>query len=414
MINRHILHIVLIAFFFCTCTAENSTISTVGNELPPPLVPFQHEQLRPISEVLGVTHVSGRYYFTDKPFMKEGADVINSLGSKVIKLWFTKDMKSSYSYNSSWPVTMKSLTDLAQTPYMTELFTMPFKTYVLEATEFASTKWKDGVTAEEAKKVSDEFYDVSKYLLQTYKNTGKTFILQNWEGDNALVPGNMNEAEIPIAIQGMIDWLNARQDGVNRARKEVGMNGVVVANCVEMNKVLLPVPEDNLVVDVVVPYTNADLYSLSSWGTRMPGDESKLPAKLNYIASKAPASELYGEKNVMLGEFGQYERSCLNGDSDFSDEGSGARQLTSVKNQLEYALEWGVVYALYWEVYCNGTVQGATPQPDGTYLNKDLKGVWLIRANGTKTPVYNYFEDILQTNANIKTQVPNTDIYTNR
>lgn len=393
------------------CTAENTSINmdNKNNHVTDNSVSHQYEQERPLAEVLGVTHVSGKYFHTDKHFLKEGADIIEELGHKVIKVWFTKDMKSSYPYNSEWPTGLKSLTDLAKTPYMTELFDMPFSSFVLEATEYAATKWKDGVTEEEAQKVSDEFYEVTKHFLQTYKNTNKTFILQNWEGDNALSPDKLTEEEIPIAIQGMIDWLNARQDGVTRAREEIGMEGVVVANCVEMNKVLLTVPEDHLVVDYVVPYTNADLYSLSSWGTRMPGDEPLLTAKLDYIASKAPASDLYGEKNVMLGEFGQYERSCLDGDPDFTNEGSGTRQRISIQNQLQYALEWGVVYALYWEVYCNGVLQGATPQPDGTYENKDLKGVWLIRADDTKTPTYDYFKEILQSNKLVKTQVPKTE-----
>ncbi len=372
---------------------------------------FQYEQERPISEVLGVTHVSGKYFFTDQPFMKEGAEVIQALGHKTIKVWFTKNMGTSYPYNSQWPKGLKSLTDLAQVPYMKELFEMPFTAYILEATEYAETQWKDGVTPEEAQKVSDEFYEVTKYFLETYKNTGKTFILQNWEGDNALSVDKLPPEQIPTAIQGMIDWLNARQDGVTRAREEVKPEGVVVANCVEMNIVLPEEPAEHQVVDEVVPYTHADLYSLSSWGTRMPGDEPKLIAKLDYIAEKAPASEMYGEKNVMLGEFGQYERSCLDGDPDFSDEGSGARQLTSIKNQLQYALEWGVVYALYWEVYCNGVIKGAVPKPDGTYENKDLKGVWLIRADGTKTPTYHYFEELLQAGRNVKTQVPNVNYF---
>ena len=40
-----------------------------------------------ISDILGVTHVSGKYALTDKPFMIEGAEAVQYLGGKVLKLW---------------------------------------------------------------------------------------------------------------------------------------------------------------------------------------------------------------------------------------------------------------------------------------------------------------------------------------
>ena len=59
--------------------------------------------------------------------------------------------------------------------------------------------------------------------------TGKTFVLQHWEGDWA-IRGNYKPEETPTpqAIEGMAAWLNARQDGVDAARKAVEAKNVHV------------------------------------------------------------------------------------------------------------------------------------------------------------------------------------------
>ena len=371
-----------------------------------------HEIQKPISEVLGVTHVGGKYHFTNKTFLKEGADTIKYLGTKVIKLWFSRtsstSMQDAYYYNSTWPTNIRSLKELAQTNYFMEIFSMPFKTFVLEAMDVSSSYWKNGMTPNEQLAVQSEFYELTKYLLETYKNLGKTFILQNWEGDNALNAELIAPENLHLAIDGMTKWCNARQDGVTKARKEVVTNDVTVAHCFEMNFVLPNLENVNtnvFVVDSVVPYTYSDLYSLSSWGTRLPGEEKNLTEKLNYIAAKAPDSNMYGSKNVMLGEFGQYEISGWDPAVPFNST-SGNLQKTSVSNQIKYATEWGVPYLIYWEIFCNGLRADVTYNPGDNLTNNQLKGVWLIRADGTYTPTWNYFRTLFSSNLLVKTQRP--------
>lgn len=406
---RYILLIFSFVFFTIGCNGNGGI-----DPIDPPVNTdkTKYEVYKPISEVLGVTHVGGRYRFTNKPFLKEGADTIRHLGTKVIKLWFSKTsstaMQDSYYYNSSWPSGVKTLKDLAETTYFKEVFNMPFKTYVLEAMDVDASYWKGGMTLEKQLAVQNEFYELTKYLLQTYKNTGKTFILQNWEGDNALNAEQIEPTKLQLAIEGMTRWCNARQEGVNNARKEIGSSGVIVAHCFEMNLVLPNAGDADtkiFVVDSIVPKTYCDLYSLSSWGTRMPGDEIKLIEKLNYIAAKAPDSKLYGSKNIMLGEFGQYEISGWNANLPFNEQ-SGELQKTSVENQIKYATEWGVPYLIYWQIYCNGLRSGVEDVKGRIYVNNQLKGVWLIRADGTYTPTWNYFKSLFTNDKVVKTQRP--------
>jgi len=386
-------------------------------EINPPDPPvstdtLKYEVYKPISEVLGVTHVGGKYHFTNKPFLKEGADTIKHLGTKVIKLWFSRTsptaMQDAYYYNSAWPSNIRNLKELAETDYFKEVFNMPFKTYVLEAMDVDASYWKSGMTLDKQLTVQSEFYELTKYLLQTYKNTNKTFILQNWEGDNALNAEQIETSKLQLAIDGMTKWCNARQEGVSKARKEIGTNGVMVAHCYEMNLVLPNTGDADtkiFVVDSIVPHTYCDLYSLSSWGTRMPDDEVKLTGKLNYIAAKAPDSKLYGTRNVMLGEFGQYETSGWNTNIPFNEQ-SGELQRISIANQIKYATDWGVPYLIYWEVFCNGLRNNVTYTPGDNMQNNQLRGVWLIRADGTYTPTWNYFKSLFSIDKVVKTQRP--------
>jgi hypothetical protein len=63
----------------------------------------------------------------------------------------------------------------------------------------------------------------------SYAGSGKTFVLQNWEGDWGIRPTTDPKlVPTPTAINGMIRWLNARQDGVERARRDVPAPGVQV------------------------------------------------------------------------------------------------------------------------------------------------------------------------------------------
>ena len=54
-----------------------------------------------LPDILGVTHVAGKYYFGTEDFLNEGADRLLALGTRVIKVWFT-NLPSSYPWNSTW------------------------------------------------------------------------------------------------------------------------------------------------------------------------------------------------------------------------------------------------------------------------------------------------------------------------
>jgi hypothetical protein len=358
---------------------------------------FSGEQVSlSLAEVVGITHMGGYYNFTDKDYLTEGADLIAAMGVHVIKLGFSDHYKEEYRYNSRWPENIQSMTDLAKTePYRRVLGKPEFKTIVLEAQGFGAKYFHRGLSKKDEAYIKKEFYDVTRHLLTEYKGTGKTFVLQNWEGD-----GHMNMKSIPqeqreTAIQGMIDWLNARQDGIELARKETGMNGVLVVGAAEVNHVPNSVNAPGtpkgfdypLVVDTVVPHTHMDLYSLSAWGPCCsPGTEQTLVEKLDYLVKRAPPSRIYGRRNIVLGEYGAPE----------NDPGirNPALACAVARKQLELALQWGVRYACYWELYCNGLRRGETVGQNGRATASQLRGVWLVRPDRSPTMIGYYLKDL--------------------
>jgi hypothetical protein len=326
-------------------------------------------------DVLGVAHAAGRYNFTGEDYLNEGADRILELGSRVIKIFFVpSNIQVLYPFNSDWSPLPVDVVELAQRPYVQTLFAKPFTTIILEITPVTvDPQFLDGLSADEAAAERDQMYRLAKYLLTAYAGSGKTFILQNWEGDHILFEGLLPGVDPGrVRLKGMIDWWNARQDGVEQARREVGSHGVQVVHAAEVNFLAEAMAGKVTATNDVLPHTHCDLYSYSSWDIGF--SPAQLTRALDYLKSKAPDSALFGHANVYLGEYGMAK-----------DHGApeGTR-FERIRELMEAALGWGVRYAVYWQVYDNEALQTYTGRPD----NADLRGFWLIRPDGERAPIW--------------------------
>lgn len=332
-----------------------------------------------LRDVVGVTHVAGKYHLTDSDFLNEGAVKILELGSRVIKVWFMNPDRS-YPFNTQWPK-YSSMVELAQTEPYKKLFAKPFTTFILEtyAPGRGDHYYKSGMSAAQIQRESDDFYALTKYLLETYQNTGKTFVLQNWEGDWSLIGAGSQDEPDQTQIDGMVSWLNARQDGVERARREIGTKGVMVAHAAEVNLIVRAMNGKKSVTNDVLPRTHCDLYSTSAYDIE--GSAESMTKGLDYLASKAPDSPLFGAKNIFVGEFGFPE----------NDVGGAQVQRDKTQAALQAALDWGVRCAVYWELYCNEPAR----KFEGSPTNADMRGFWLIRPDGSKAPTWNYLHELL-------------------
>lgn len=413
-----------------------------------------------VSETVGITH-AGISYTHDETVscMKDGAQRILDLGSKVIKLWFSDDPQGVYPVNCDWALLeINNSLDLIRTDYYKEVLDMDFKTIVLETHTFDKTfpesniNWLDGMTAEESVRLEKEMYELSKYLYLTYDGTGKEFILQNWEGDNMLggrfwrqdpetgmyymvekgisSVNKEDDARMRTMISGLTEWFNARQRGVDRAREEFGKNSdVSVRHALELNFAYLdrdegwPYKDSPMLLEDVVPYTDCDLYSLSCWGSLTVETAHTLRDRLVLIQDavedtyidladggkekpRRPFVRPGQVSRLMLGEYGAIER--LQG----SETGSWTQELNEMTDlrhrevlqiQTELALDLGLEYVLYWELYCN--VPRTDTNPPITIDNRNgeraesndmLQGNWLIRVDGSVTEGYKYLHGLFK------------------
>ncbi len=108
-----------------------------------------------------------------------------------------------------------------------------------------------------------DFEALASHFLTVYRGTGRTFIFQNWEGDWAAGKiGDPDAAPAPVAVQGMIDWLNARQEGVERPRARRPDAGCRVYHAAEVNLIGIALDgKTHAIVGTVIPETRCDLYS---------------------------------------------------------------------------------------------------------------------------------------------------------
>ena len=359
-------------------TAAASVASSLAQDAPAAAVhgPAAKRDLR---DVIGVTHVAGKYHLTDKDYLSEGADQVLALGSRVIKLYLTFPPDQYYPFNSQWPKA-RTLVELADTPYYRAVFGKPFSTFILTAYSGGRPLhyWKDGVTDGQARDEEEQFYQLTRRLLTTYRGSGKTFVLQHWEGDWAIRGNTDPKADpTPRAIAGMVRWLDARQRGVDRARAEVRDSGVRVLHAAEVNLVKIGMEDGRpTVTDKVLPQTHVDLVSYSAWDTE--GDPAVLRRALDYIARHMPDREPFGAKNVYLGEFGLPE-----------NDYPLAHVQKTVRGAIETALDGGCPYVVYWQLYCNESRR----QPVKT--NADVRGFWLLRPDGSKAWLWDELHEVL-------------------
>jgi hypothetical protein len=350
------------------------------------------EELR---DVLGVTHCNGKYFLTSGDYLNEGADQVLASGSRVIKLYLSP---AKYPWNSNWRSDYASLKEIADSPYFRNVFAKPFHTYVLTCYSIGRKDhyWTTRITEQDKADETRQFYELAKHLLTTYRGTGKVFVLQHWEGDWALrdVDGHTFDPRFtptPTAIDGMIQWLNARQAGINQARAEIADSDVHVYGAAEANRVADSMAGKPGVANSVLPHTTVDLISYSSWDTQH--DAKQLAAAVDFLASNLPATAAFGRsaRSVYIGEFGYPENGR-----------QGAAGVDEViDNVLRVVREKQIPWALYWEIYCNELAHHAQDLPPGAAptpvngMNNAVKGFWMIKPDGTHGQAWVRYRQLL-------------------
>lgn len=345
-----------------------------------------------IRDRLGATHAGGKYYLTNEPFIIEGAKKIEELGFGVVKFFLSKEKggMANYPYNSQWNLSKNATwVDVVKHPYFEEVLSRNFSTVILNITDHNSQL---NSQAPNFNASSEELYELGKFLLNKYKDRELTFIIKNWEGDWVLRGdfkkdwATYDESVKRLRVKNMTKWLEARQSAIEDARKDVKNTKSKLYHAVEANKVMESMKGITGVANSILPNIKVDMVSWSSYdGLRNPVDFYR---GIEYLKQQLnPTKYMKGQKMVMIGEVGIPEN---------IEESKKANIEARWDALMGVCLALDVPYVVHWEVYCNEPKDGKQKQFYPVRTESEMKGLWLIKPDGSKGISCIYLQQVLQ------------------
>jgi hypothetical protein len=256
-----------------------------------------------------------------------GAARVAATGSRTIRVYLGPSQNTSYRLNLP---SGSTLAQIAQHAAYNTLFTNPaFDVYLLTTYSNAdnANNWADGFTTTEYAAEREEVRALGDYLLSNANFAGKTFIILNWEGDNAIAPVRNKR----IAWDAFRSWIQSRADGVTLARRDSPGSTTKLFSGLEFNAVetngricgttLAQTGEDPIttdpykyrcVIDYVAPDVTVDYYSYSAWsgiagkiGNPAASLKTLLKNALDIALNKVKALRpTIDQPNFIIGEFG--------------------------------------------------------------------------------------------------------------
>ena len=323
-------------------------------------VPITDTEVLNYNYSIGTQTIGPSYGFTSDDRLIETARGIIDMGSNILKITLSP---GSYNITGRSYANITSL--VRDDPSFSAVLDMPFVYYFFWAR--SNSNWADGYSYSERMEDSTQIADLTKYLLTKYNNTGKQFFLGHWEGDWYLLPNyDVNYIPPDSRINGMIQWYRTRQNAVDEAKRVISHVNVDVFTYCEVNRVVDAMNGLRRVVNNVLPYTNVDYVSYSSYDAQGM-NQTEFNNVLNYIEGNLPSRPGITGKRVFIGEMGR----CA------QDFGFSKPQHESVNREnIMKAIAWGAPFVLYWEMYNNEIKDGVQ------------RGFWLIDNANTKWPLY--------------------------
>ncbi len=331
--------------------------------------------------VLGTNNIGGGYQFTDSKLIEQTKHV-RGMGSNILKISLGRNAPKSYNMKS---VSANTTLELFKAiPEFKKSFDMDFKYIFAWVHTLTDVKWKQSINKIEEQKLYNEMYEFAEYLLTEYNNTGKTFMIGNWEGDWLLHSGfNRNITPPKIHVDNMTKWLQIRQRAIDDAKQKVEHNNVELYHYLELNLALKGMAGNVSVASHVLPNVNVDFISYSSYESiknkRYIEKKIILREIFEYLESQLqPKEGLPFKRRVFLGEYGyqanrKYPKSLK-------------KQYTETKDIMQISLELNLPFALHWQMYNN----------EYDKKSNRSKEMSLISEDGEKRPIYflhqNYYK----------------------
>lgn len=328
--------------------------------------------------ILGTQAIGGRYRFTKASPLLEEAQVIAGMGSNLLKLSFAKGAAARYGSVDAANGARTTLEYIKSAPEVQRALDMDFKYYQAWVHSYTNANWRDGVSMTEAQLYYDEMYKLSAWLLTRYSGSGKVFMLGNWEGDWLLHGSQGRESTpSPVAIKGMIDWLNIRQEAIDDAKSKTRHRNVELYHYVEVNLVKKAMAGKPSIAFSVLPETNVDLVSYSSYeaikksqSPDLPSIRQPLTEIMQYLEGQLrPKPGLPFGRRVFIGEYGYH--------ANRNKPETISQQYLKSRYVMQVAIELDLPFTLIWQVYNNEYA------PDGT--SKEMS---LIDETGQKRELF--------------------------
>ena len=278
-----------------------------------------------------------------------------------------------------------ALDAVVQTPFYTQILDLPYSVMLFWA-HGAENKflYHKNMTPAQKEELYREFYDLTRHLLTRYNNSGKTFLIGNWEGDWLAGGYEMgHKKDIPDERLEMFrDWLDVRTRAIDDAKAATPHDKVNVFSYLEVNSTRCA-DEKNLkrLVNEVLPYSHVDFVSVSSydaqgfhsWPEPKSADNLRplVFKSMDYIESMLPPRDIAG-KRVFIGEIG-YTWEEIAKKQGISIEEAKKEQVRLALIQARVNLEWGTPLWLWWATFSShegtfGLVDNHTDEPSPLYL----------------------------------------------
>ncbi len=331
--------------------------------------------------ILGTQAIGNSYKFTNnESALIEQAKHIRGMGSNILKVSLGPKAPKTYGiFNKDLKI--DNTLDLFKAyPDFKKTFDMDFKYVFMWVHTLTKVQWKKGINKSEEKILYDEMYEFASYLLKQYNNSGKTFMIGNWEGD-WLLHTNYNRNMTPSQehVDNMTKWFNIRQQAIDDAKKKVKHKNVHLYHYIELNLVLKGMDGKTCIANDILPNVDVDFISYSSYeaikNRTYEEKKSTLAGIFDYLEKQMkPKEGLPFKRRAFLGEYGYHAN--VNNPKSFD------KQFAETKEIIQITFELELPFALHWQMYNNEYDK-----------NKVSKQMSLINEQGMKVPLYYYHQN---------------------
>lgn len=312
----------------------------------------------------------------DKVPLHEAYRVMEEIGSDIVKLCLSSKELTKQGHDDKG---YETIDKAVGHPHFRKVFDGPYRLMLLWAhggREGWSTK---AMTAAQKAELHREIHSLTVYLLTTYRGSGKTFLIGNWEGDwmaGGKSAGDKNDLE-ESRIQAFGEWLDVRTKAIDDAKAATPHDGVQVYSYLEVNHVNRARTKGRKrLVNTVLPRSRVDFVSVSSYEMQgygswpSPRTEATLRPmavpNLDFIEANLPPRDIPG-KRVFIGEIGFTIEEIMKRQK-LSQTAAEKEQARMALAQAKVALEWGAPLWLWWSIFNSNDGEdsfGLVDQPTG-------------------------------------------------